>query len=61
MALKRRDYNRDPNIKALKRRRVINHGSTSSFHGLPLLDLQDPFHSSNSSANQRHPANEVVI
>ena len=26
-----RDYNRDPNIKALKRRGSINHGSTFGF------------------------------
>ena len=30
-----RDYNREPNTKARKRRRVINHGSTLSYMHKP--------------------------
>ena len=38
-----RDYDRDPNIKALKRRGLINHGSTlESSRGIHSLIPQDP-------------------
>ena len=30
-----RDYNRDPHIKALKRREFINHGSTLTLNPKP--------------------------
>ena len=33
-----RDYNRDPNIEALKKRGVINHGSTLEGLGFRVQD-----------------------